>query len=94
MTDPTPEQALPEPLDTGARAQRHPRCELCGGQQVGNLGVGGQVGIHPNGRVQWGPPLSNLHAVLCLQCGYTKLFAAQLSKVQSEAKNHPERFTW
>jgi hypothetical protein len=69
---------------------------LCGGPQIGNLDLVSQhhVGVHPRGRRLWAQPLSTLSAVLCLRCGHTKLFAAELPKIQEEAEKHPERFTW
>lgn len=70
-----------------------PRCELCGGTQVGNLTVMG-AGMNPNGRMAWANPTSMLTAVVCLQCGNTKLFAADLDRVRAEAQSHPERFSW
>ncbi len=73
-----------------------PQCELCGGTQIGNLDLASQypVGVHPAGRQMWAKPLSSLHAVLCLGCGHTKLFASELERVRKEAAKHPERFTW
>ncbi|WP_454199789.1 hypothetical protein [Nocardia sp. Marseille-Q1738] len=75
---------------------RIPQCELCGGPQIGNLRLVSQyhVGIHPNSRNLWAKPLSALNAVMCLRCGHTMFFAAELAKVQEEAEKHPERFTW
>ncbi len=72
------------------------RCELCGGTQIGNLNVVSQypVGVHPEGRQMWAKPLSPLNAVLCLECGHTKLFASDLTRIQNTAAKHPERFTW
>ena len=73
-----------------------PRCELCGGPQIGNLSLVSQyhVGVHPNGRQLWAQPLSSLSVVLCLGCGHTKLFASELTKVREKAEKHPEWFTW
>ncbi|BDD84074.1 hypothetical protein TPB0596_38370 [Tsukamurella pulmonis] len=70
-----------------------PRCELCGGTQVGNLSVPG-AWLNPNGRTARVTTLSRLAAVVCLQCGNTTLFATDLDKVRREAQAHPERFTW
>jgi hypothetical protein len=73
-----------------------PRCELCGGQQIGNLGMVSQshVGIHPNARQVWSRPLSRLSAVVCLGCGHTKFFAAEIARIREEATEHAERFHW
>lgn len=72
---------------------RLPRCELCGGTQVGNLAVWG-AGLQPTSRTVWANVLSELTAIVCLGCGNSKLFAANLDKVRAEARAHPERFTW
>jgi hypothetical protein len=63
---------------------------------VGNFDVVSQhhVGVHPSGRALWAQPLSGLSAVLCLQCGHTKLFAADVAKIREETEKHPERFAW
>lgn len=73
-----------------------PQCENCGGQQVGNLDVVSQqlIGIHPAGRSLWVRPLSTLSAVVCLNCGLTKLFAAQLDDLRAEAQKKPDDFAW
>lgn len=73
-----------------------PPCENCGGQQVGNLDVVSQqaVGIHPTGRALWSHPLSQLAAVVCLNCGLTKLFATALDAIRSEAQEKPKDFIW
>ncbi|GAA3990281.1 hypothetical protein GCM10022247_06180 [Allokutzneria multivorans] len=83
-------------MTTAPPPSRLPQCELCGGTQVGNLGLvsGHHVGIHPHARTLWARPLSTLNAVVCLQCGHTKFFAADLAEIQKEAREHPERFTW
>jgi hypothetical protein len=82
--------AVPQP------PSRLPQCEFCGGQQIGNFRLVSQhpVGIHPHGRILWAHPMSALNAILCLGCGHTKLFAADLDQVRAEADRHPERFTW
>lgn len=82
--------AIPHP------PSRLPACELCGGPQIGNLGLVTQqhVGIHPNARMLGAKPLSTLSAIVCLSCGHTKFFAAELAKVREEAEKHPERFMW
>lgn len=46
------------------------------------------IGIHAF-RSTFSRQLSPLTAVLCLQCGHTKLFAHRLDKVQAEVKKHP-----
>lgn len=73
-----------------------PLCENCGGRQVGNLEVVSQqtVGIHPSGRALWSHPLSSLAAVVCLNCGLTKLFATQLDALRTETQKNPQDFTW
>jgi hypothetical protein len=73
-----------------------PPCENCGGQQVGNLEVVSQqtVGIHPVDRALWSRPLSSLNAVVCLNCGLTKFFAAQLHAIRAETQKKPQDFTW
>lgn len=83
-------------MTTAHPAPQLPPCELCGGPQVGNLGVKSHyhVGIHPHGRQLWSKPLSTLSAVVCLHCGHTKLFADDLAKVRDEAERHPDRFVW
>lgn len=70
-----------------------PPCESCGGTQVGDLSVKG-VGMHPARKTLWGQPLTGLTAVVCLNCGLTKLLASQLAAVRSEASEHPENFRW
>ncbi|GAA1157780.1 hypothetical protein GCM10009630_64950 [Kribbella jejuensis] len=77
-------------------ASTMPPCENCGGQQVGNLEVTSQqaVGIHPIGRNLWSRPLSPLAAVACLNCGLTKLFAADLEALRKETQKNPQDFTW
>lgn len=82
--------------DMSQSASTMPPCENCGGQQVGNLDVVSQqaVGIHPTGRALWSRPLSPLAAVVCLNCGLTKLFASDLEAIRKEAQNKPHDFTW
>lgn len=70
-----------------------PSCELCGGQLLGNLSLAGQVGLHPKGRTLWGLPMSAVDAVVCLGCGHTRYFAADLAKLRQEAQDHPDWFT-
>ncbi|MEU0542275.1 hypothetical protein ABZ319_20625 [Nocardia sp. NPDC005978] len=81
---------------TAEPAKELPRCELCGGRQIGNLGLRSHdsVGIHPDRRTFYGKPRSSLRAVVCLRCGHTKLFARELSALQEDADEHPEWFTW
>ncbi|WP_157183023.1 hypothetical protein [Sciscionella marina] len=83
-------------MGTAYPPSRLPQCHLCGGQQIGNLGVVSQhhVGIHPNSRSLWAQPLSALNAFVCLGCGHTTLYAAELPKVREEAAKHPDRFMW
>ena len=77
-------------------ARSLPPCENCGGPQVGGLDVVSQhgVGIHPTARTLWSRPLSGLNAVVCLNCGLTKLFTSHLAKLREEADKHPDDFSW
>lgn len=77
-------------------AAQIPPCQSCGGQRVGNFGLTSQhyVGLHPHGKKLWARPMSAVNAVVCLNCGETTLFAAELDKLRAAVQENPDWFTW
>jgi hypothetical protein len=75
---------------------RIPPCEACGGQRVGNFDVvsNSHVGLHPAGKTLWARPLSGLAGVVCLTCGLTSFYAADLAAIRIEAQKSPHLFGW
>jgi hypothetical protein len=72
-----------------------PPCSACGGQRVGNIRLIGQVvGLQPAGKTIWTEPMSQINAVVCLNCGLTDIYAAGLDKIREAAQEHPDWFTW
>jgi hypothetical protein len=74
---------------------RIPPCKDCGGPRVGNLNLIGQtVGLHPAGKTVTWQPMSQINAVVCLQCGLTEIYAGGLENIREATQEHPEWFTW
>ena len=39
-------------------------------------------------------PVTGLHALVCLACGYTMLYADDLPRIQEEMRKHPGDFRY
>ena len=64
-------------------------CLECGGQRVRMPGFELAIGKRGFIGIQL---LSQLDAVVCLNCGYTSLYAGDLPAVQEEVRKQPQKY--
>lgn len=67
-----------------------PPCPECGGRRVGTR-CGQRMMLIRQGET-WQHDITSFRALVCITCGYTNLYADNLSKLNQEVENHPEDF--
>ena len=67
-------------------------CPQCGGQRV-TMGCTRDTQLMREGKYM-SSSVCGLKALVCLACGYTMLYAADLPRIQEEVRKHPGNFTY